>query len=35
MTEEIEEEYGRPYLIQQYIIPEKVSAYIAEHAAVE
>ena len=35
VTEEIEEEYGRPYLIQQYIIPEKVSAYIAEHAAVE
>ena len=35
VTEEIEEEYGRPYLIQQYIIPEKVSAYIAGHAVVE
>ena len=35
VTEEIEEEYGRPYLIQQYIIPEKVNAYIAGHAVVE
>ena len=35
VTEEIEETYGRPYLIQQYILPEKVETYIAEHAAVE
>lgn len=35
VTEEIETTYGRPYLIQQYILPEKVEAYIAEHAAVE
>ena len=35
VTEEIETTYGRPYLIQQYILPEKVEAYIAEHATVE
>ena len=35
LTEEIETTYGRPYLIQQYILPEKVEAYIAEHATVE
>ena len=35
VTEEIEETYGKPYLIQQYILPEKVRTYIAEHAAVE
>ena len=35
LTEEIETTYGRPYLIQQYVLPEKVEAYIAEHAAVE
>ena len=35
VTEEIETMYGRPYLIQQYILPEKVEEYIAEHAAVE
>ena len=35
VTEEIEETYGKPYLIQQYILPEKVETYIAEHAAVE
>ena len=35
VTEEIEETYGRPYMIQQYILPEKVETYIAEHAAVE
>lgn len=35
VTEEIEETYGKPYLIQQYILPEKVETYIAEHAVVE
>jgi len=35
VTEEIEETYGKPYLIQQYILPEKVEENIAEHAAVE
>lgn len=35
VTEEIETMYGRPYLVQQYILPEKVEEYIAEHAAVE
>ena len=35
VTEDIETMYGRPYLIQQYIRPEKVETYIAEHAAVE
>jgi hypothetical protein len=35
VTEELEAEYGRPYLIQQYILPEKVEEYIAEHATVE
>ena len=35
VTEDIETMYGRPYLIQQYVLPEKVEAYIAEHAAVE
>ena len=35
VTEELETEYGRPYLIQQYILPEKVEEYIAEHATVE
>ena len=35
LTEEIETTYGRPYLIQQYILPEKVETYIAEHAVVE
>ena len=35
VTEDIETMYGRPYLIQQFVLPEKVEAYIAEHAAVE
>ena len=35
VSDESAEEYGRPYIIQQYIVPEKVRTYIAEHAAVE
>lgn len=35
VSEETAEEYGKPYIIQQYILPEKVKSYIAEHATVE
>ena len=29
------ENYGKPYIIQRYILPEKVEKYIAEHVTVE
>jgi trigger factor len=35
VSEDVEEEYGRPYLIQQYILPDLVKDYIIEHAIVE
>ena len=35
LADEDVEAYGKPYLIQQYIRPEKVREYIAEHAVVE
>lgn len=35
VTEEIEEAYGKPYIIQQYIVPEQVRNYIKEHVTVE
>ena len=35
LTDETADEYGKPYIIQQYIIPEKVREYIAAHAVVE
>ena len=35
VTEDIETMYGRPYLIQQFVLPEKVEAYIVEHVTVE
>ena len=35
ITEETEAEYGRPYIVQQYILPGLVNDYIAEHATVE
>ncbi len=35
VSDENAEEYGKPYIIQQYIVPEKVRTYIAEHATVE
>ena len=35
VTDEIEEQYGRPYLIQHYILPDLVTEYIQSHATVE
>jgi archaellin len=35
VTEEIEEAYGKPYIIQQYIMPDLVRDYIKEHVTVE
>ena len=35
VSEDVANEYGKPYIIQQYILPDKVRDYIAEHAAVE
>lgn len=35
VDEETETLYGRGYLVQQYILPDKVKAYIAEHATVD
>ena len=35
VSEEAAEEYGRPYLVQLYVIPDLVKDYIAEHATVE
>ena len=35
VTEENQESFGRAYLIQNYILPEKVRDYLAEHATVE
>jgi phosphoenolpyruvate synthase/pyruvate phosphate dikinase len=35
VTDEVEEMYGRPYIIQQYIMPDLVRDYIKEHVTVE
>ena len=35
VTEENQESFGRAYLIQKYVLPEKVRDYLAEHATVE
>lgn len=35
VTEEVEDQYGKPYIIQQYILPGLVRDYIAEHVTVE
>ncbi len=35
VTEEVEEMYGRPYIVQQFIVPEQVREYIKEHVTVE
>ena len=35
ISEETASEYGRPYIVQQYILPDLVNDYIAEHATVE
>ena len=35
VTDETVERYGKPYIIQQYILPEKVTEYIKEHVTVE
>ena len=35
VSEESQETYGKGYLIQQYILPDLVKDYIAEHATVE
>lgn len=35
MTDETVEQYGKPYIIQQYILPDKVKEYIKEHVTVE
>ena len=35
VSEEAQETYGKGYLIQQYILPDLVKDYIAEHATVE
>ena len=35
VTEENQESFGRAYLIQNYVLPEKVRDYLAEHATVE
>ena len=35
VTDEVKEEYGKPYIIQQYILPDKVRDYITEHVTVE
>ena len=35
VTEENQESFGRAYLIQNYVLPEKVRNYLAEHATVE
>jgi hypothetical protein len=29
------EQYGKAYLIQHYIIPEKVQEYVKEHVTIE
>ena len=35
VTEEMETEYGKPFIIQQLIIPDKVREYITEHVTIE
>ena len=35
VTEEVEEVYGKPYILQQYIVPEQVRKYIKERVTVE
>jgi trigger factor len=35
VTDEVVEQYGKAYMIQQYILPEKVRDYIKEHVTVE
>ena len=35
VTDDAIEQYGRPYIIQQYIIPQLVREYITEHVTVE
>ena len=35
VTEEMETEYGKPYIIQQLIVPDKVREYITEHVTIE
>lgn len=35
ITDEMLEQYGKAYLIQQYILPEKVQEYIKEHVTIE
>jgi trigger factor len=35
ITDEMLEQYGKAYLIQHYIIPEKVQEYVKEHATIE
>ena len=35
ITDEMLEQYGKAYLIQQYILPEKVQEYVKEHVTIE
>ncbi len=35
ITDEMLEQYGKAYLIQKYILPEKVQEYIKEHVTIE
>ena len=35
ITDEVEEMYGKAYMIQQYVLLEKVRDYIEEHVTVE
>ena len=35
VTEEMETEYGKPFIIQQLIVPDKVREYITEHVTIE
>ena len=35
ITDEMLEQYGKAYLIQHYIIPEKVQEYVKEHVTIE
>ena len=35
ITDEVAEQYGKPYIIQQYVLRDQVNKYIQEHATVE